>query len=200
MVIATPALAWWDITVQIEGRELVYPKNPKNSATGKICCNHSKLGKRLFYHRVRHPTDADGMANSVDTVWSGSALFANTCLSENLGSLWYLLSCVFILYVVLWVCFSSRCHLWLWHFLYFSSAGFSIHLSTLAVWFFTIYSQTIRATVFLQAGRGSSIVSMSAWHASGPEFDPHIRHILSWRLGHEKNSTAILPLPLIQEE
>ena len=49
-------------------------------------------------------------------------------------------------------------------------------------------------------GRGSSIGSASAWHASGPEFDPHVRHILSWRHGHEKNSTAILPLPLIQEE
>ena len=33
-----------------------------------------------------------------------------------------------------------------------------------------------------------------------PEFDPHVRHILSWRLGHENISTAILPLPLIQEE
>ena len=41
---------------------------------------------------------------------------------------------------------------------------------------------------------------ISAWHASGPEFDLHVRHILSWRLGHETNSTAILPLPLIQEE
>ena len=49
-------------------------------------------------------------------------------------------------------------------------------------------------------GRGSSIGSEFAWHASGPEFDPHIRHILSWRLGHENISTAILPLPLIQEE
>ena len=47
---------------------------------------------------------------------------------------------------------------------------------------------------------GSSIGSMSAWHASGPEFDPHFRHIISWRLGHEINSTAILPLLLIQEE
>ena len=37
------------------------------------------------------------------------------------------------------------------------------------------------------------------WHASGPEFDPHVRHIRSWRLGHEKISTAILPLRLIQE-
>ena len=49
-------------------------------------------------------------------------------------------------------------------------------------------------------GRGSSIGSVFAWHASGPEFDPHIRHILSWRLGHENISTAILPLPLSQEE
>ena len=32
------------------------------------------------------------------------------------------------------------------------------------------------------------------------EFDPHVWHILLWRLGHEKISTAILPLLLIQEE
>ena len=38
------------------------------------------------------------------------------------------------------------------------------------------------------------------WHASVPEFDPHVQHILSLGLGHEKNSTAILLLPLIQEE
>ena len=49
-------------------------------------------------------------------------------------------------------------------------------------------------------GCGSSMGNVSAWHASGLEFDPHARHILSWRLGHEKNSTAILPLPLIQED
>ena len=44
-----------------------------------------------------HPNNADGMANSVDpdqtaplgTVWYGSTLFAQTYLSENLGSLWY---------------------------------------------------------------------------------------------------------------
>ena len=38
------------------------------------------------------PNDADGMANSVDpdqTARSGSALFAQTYLSENLGSLRY---------------------------------------------------------------------------------------------------------------
>ena len=33
-----------------------------------------------------------------------------------------------------------------------------------------------------------------------PSLTPHVRHILSWRLGHEKISTAILPLLLIQEE
>ena len=41
------------------------------------------------------PKDADGIANSVDpdqtaplgSVWSGSALFAKTCQSENLGAL-----------------------------------------------------------------------------------------------------------------
>ena len=42
-----------------------------------------------------HPNDAAEIANSVDpdqsaplgAVWSGSALFTQTCLSENLGSL-----------------------------------------------------------------------------------------------------------------
>ena len=52
----------------------------------------------------------------------------------------------------------------------------------------------------LITGRGSSIESEFAWHANGPEFYPHVRHILSWRLGHENISTAILPLPPIQEE
>ena len=55
-------------------------------------------------------------------------------------------------------------------------------------------------SVTLGTGHDSSIGSVSAWHASGPKFDPHVRHILSWRLGQEKISTAILPLPLVQEE
>ena len=50
------------------------------------------------------------------------------------------------------------------------------------------------------AGCSGLIGSVSAWHASSPEFDPHVRHILSWRLGHEKISMAILHLLLIQEE
>ena len=55
-------------------------------------------------------------------------------------------------------------------------------------------------SIEIHTRRGSSIGNVFAWHASGPEFDPHVRHILSWRLGHENISTAILPLPLIQEE
>ena len=49
------------------------------------------------------PNDADGMANSIDpdqtaplgAVWSGSALFAQACLSENLESLRYSSLCNF---------------------------------------------------------------------------------------------------------
>ena len=74
-----------------------YCKFPKYSDTPKICCNHSKIWTIWLYHRVMVPNDADGMANSVDpdqiapleAVWSGSALFAQACLSENLGSLRY---------------------------------------------------------------------------------------------------------------
>ena len=58
----------------------------------------------------------------------------------------------------------------------------------------------ITPTLLVVAGRGSSIGSVSAWHASGPEFDPHVRYFGLWRLGHEKISMAILPLPPIQEE
>ena len=42
----------------------------------------------------------------------------------------------------------------------------------------------------------ASSLSMQA----APSSIPHVRHILSWRLGHENISTAILPIPLIQEE
>ena len=35
---------------------------------------------------------------------------------------------------------------------------------------------------------------------AAPSSGPHVRHILSWRPGHENISTAILPLPVIQEE
>ena len=74
-----------------------YRKNPKNSDTRKNCCNHPKIWTTWLYHRIMRPKGGDGMANSVDpdqttplgAVWSVSTLFAQTCLSENLGSLWY---------------------------------------------------------------------------------------------------------------
>ena len=72
-----------------------YRKFPKYSDTQKICCNHSETCTMWLYHRVMSPNDANGMANSVDpdqtaplgAVGSGSALFAQAYLSENLGSL-----------------------------------------------------------------------------------------------------------------
>ena len=76
---------------------LTYRNDPKFSDTQNICCNHSKVWTMCLYHRLMSPNDADGMANSVDpdetaplgAVWSGSALFAQAYLSENLGSLRY---------------------------------------------------------------------------------------------------------------
>ena len=68
--------------------------------------------------------------------------------------------------------------------------------------FLCVLSHQQRYSIIIQsaAGRGSSIESVYACHTSGPEFDPDVRHILSWRLAHEKISTSIRPLPLIQEE
>ena len=71
--------------------------NPKISDTWKICCNHPKIWTKWLCRRAMLPQDADRIANSVDpdqtaplgAVWSGSALFAQTYSSENLGSLWY---------------------------------------------------------------------------------------------------------------
>ena len=42
----------------------VYCKNPKNSDSRKIFCNHSNT--KCLFHRVLHPKDADQMANSVN--------------------------------------------------------------------------------------------------------------------------------------
>ena len=74
-----------------------YCKNPKNSDTQKNCSNYPKIRTESFYYRWIGPKDIDRIANSVDpdqtaplgAVWSGSTLFAQTCLSKNLGSLRY---------------------------------------------------------------------------------------------------------------
>ena len=73
----------------------MYRKFPKYSDTQNICCNHSKIWTMWLYLKVMSLNNADGIANSVDpdqtaplgAVWSGSALFAQSYLSENLGSL-----------------------------------------------------------------------------------------------------------------
>ena len=62
-----------------------------NLDTQNICCNHSKMWTMWLYYSVMSPNDADGMANSLGAVWSGSALFAQAYLSENLGSLRYII-------------------------------------------------------------------------------------------------------------
>ena len=68
------------------------------------------------------------------------------------------------------------------------------------IWYYIKFKIYVHSIYIGRAGHGSSIGNVSAWHASGPDFDPHVRHILLWRLGHENISTAILPLPLIQKE
>ena len=71
--------------------QYLYRKNPKILDTRKIAVMTLKLER--YYYRVIGTKDADGMANSVypdqtaslGAVWSGSALFAQPYLSENLG-------------------------------------------------------------------------------------------------------------------
>ena len=60
----------------------------------------------------------------------------------------------------------------------------------------SIYQMTLKA----QTGRASLIGSVSLGMQVIPNSIPTVWHILSWILGHENISSAILPLPLIQEE
>ena len=46
----------------------MYSKNPTNSDTRKICCNHPTIGTSWPYHRVIYLKDADRIANSLDPV------------------------------------------------------------------------------------------------------------------------------------
>ena len=66
----------------------------------KTFCNYPKIGVVSFYYRVMGPNDADGMANSVNPdqtapLCYGSTLFAQTCLSVNLGSLRYVVEQIY---------------------------------------------------------------------------------------------------------
>ena len=75
----------------------VYYKDPKFWDARYLCCNLPKIQTKRSNLRIFCQNDADGIANSEDpdqtaplgAVWSGSALFAQTCLSENLWSLRY---------------------------------------------------------------------------------------------------------------
>ena len=53
---------------------------------------HPKIWTKCFYRSKRQQKDADGMANSVDP--EQSVLFVQSCLSESLGMLRYLISTV----------------------------------------------------------------------------------------------------------
>ena len=91
------ALRRFDIISLIEQRlqasvVVGYRKTPKILNTRKNCCNNPKIGTVSFHYRVIGPKDAGGLANrvnSVDPGQTGHTLLSKTCLSENLGSLWY---------------------------------------------------------------------------------------------------------------
>ena len=66
-----------------------YCKNHKNSDTQKMCCNHPKIWTTRLYHWKMGSKDVDRIANSVDPDQTAPALYAQTCLSENLRTLRY---------------------------------------------------------------------------------------------------------------
>ena len=95
-------IAWNQVKDKQEFQKLVsftiftYRKVPKFLDARKLCCNLTKIQTNRPNLRLFHQKDADGIANSenpdktvpLGAVLSGSALFAQTYLSENLGSLW----------------------------------------------------------------------------------------------------------------
>ena len=74
----------------IYSEDIHYRKNSKIWDTSNNCHNCPKNRKVWCNFALMHPKDADGMANSVDpdqtasseAVWSWSALFAETYLSQ----------------------------------------------------------------------------------------------------------------------
>ena len=79
------------------GKFNTYRKVPKFSDARKLCCNLPKIQEKSPNIWVFRQKDANRIANSEDpdqtaplgAVWSGSALFAQTYLSEIFGSLRY---------------------------------------------------------------------------------------------------------------
>ena len=88
-----PSRRWtWHSPDGTHHNQIDYCIIPKFSDTQNICCNHPKIWTRWLYWKVMHPKDAAGIANSVDPDQTAPlGLFAQTCLSENLGSLRYIM-------------------------------------------------------------------------------------------------------------
>ena len=81
---------------------MYYRKVPKFSNVRKLCCNQPKIQTKRPNLKGILSKHANGIANIEDpgqttplgTVWSGSPLFAQTYLSEKLGSLGYDKQCI----------------------------------------------------------------------------------------------------------
>ena len=82
---------------QTDAENFNYCKVSKFSDARKLWCNLPKILEKRPNLSIFRQKDANEIANSEDPdqtaplgeVWSGSALFAQTYLSENFGSLWY---------------------------------------------------------------------------------------------------------------
>ena len=77
-----------EYTARIMARSFISPTNIKVTVNSPNIRTPQKIV--VITLKVMHPKDAEGIANSVDplgAVWSGSALFAQICLSEKLGKL-----------------------------------------------------------------------------------------------------------------
>ena len=77
---------------ELSAEFLNYRKNPKITDSRKFAVSiHPKSWTRWLSLRVMYLKDAKGIANSVDpdqtaplgALWSGSALFAQSCLSKT---------------------------------------------------------------------------------------------------------------------
>ena len=65
----------------------MYRKDPKFSDARELGCNLPKIQTKRPKLWVFRQKDANGIANSEDLDQTGSAMFARTYLSVNLGSL-----------------------------------------------------------------------------------------------------------------
>ena len=79
----------------VESKVYSYCKIAKFLDTRKHCCNLPKIQAKMPNLREFHQKGANGTANSEDPDQTGSVLFVQTYLSENLGSLRYIGKSIF---------------------------------------------------------------------------------------------------------